>query len=403
MTIPRRHLLGGALAALAAGLVTRRARAADSRRLLVYWISGGWDPTYTMDPHLDSSIIQSDDQATLSTVGGIPIADAASRPAVRDFFSRWGAQSVVFNGVAVGSISHDACTRLVLTGTRSGTDMDVCTRVAAGSGAELALPHAVLGGPRFAGANGALVHLVSPTFVSVAAGRLPTPRDEDQEARVSAWLEAELAATGRDTLRQREFLQGLNRLPVLASFAREFATVDLGQEAGRREVAMKLFAADATRTVLLGSSVANMAQWDSHLQNHLNQDRCFEHSFGQLALLMEELAATTGPDGAPLSTSTRVLVLSEMGRQPVLNQQEGKDHWPITSALLVGADVRGGRVVGGTDDVLAPRAVDLASGELDDGGEILRPGHLIATLAEGFGLDPAEWADGETAVAGIWA
>lgn len=403
MRIGRRQLLGGALAALAAGLVTRQARAAESRRLLVYWISGGWDPTYTIDPHLDSSIIESDDAATLATVGGIPIADAASRPAVRDFFSRWGAQCVVFNGVAVGSISHDACTRLVLTGTRSGTAMDVCTRVAVGSGAELVLPHAVLGGPRFAGANGALVHLVSPTFVSVAAGRLPTPRDDAQEARVAAWLEAELAATGRDTLRQREFLDGLRRLPELASFATEFAAVDLNEEAGRREVALRLFAADATRTVLMGTSVANLGQWDSHQQNHLNQDRCFEHSFTQLGLLMDALASTTGPDGAPLSSSTRVLVLSEMGRQPVLNQEDGKDHWPITSALLVGADVLGGRVIGGTDDVLAPKAVDLTTGELAEGGEIIRPGNLIATLADGFGLDPAEWADGETAIGGVWA
>jgi uncharacterized protein (DUF1501 family) len=153
----------------------------------------------------------------------------------------------------------------------------------------------------------------------------------------------------------------------------------------------------------MGTSVAQLGQWDSHQSNHLNQDRCFEHSFGELTALMEALEAAEGSDGQPLSERTRVLVLSEMGRQPVLNNQTGKDHWPITSALLIGSGLQGGRVVGATDDSLAPKAVDLASGELDDGGEVLRPGHLIATLAAGFDLDPGDWADGETPIGGIWA
>jgi uncharacterized protein (DUF1501 family) len=399
----RRGVLGGALASLAFGLSARRARAAEPRNLLVYWVSGGWDPTFTIDPHIGSSVIESDNTATLATVGGIPIADAATRPSVRAFFEQWGSRSIVFNGIAVGSVSHDACTRLILTGQRSGADMDVCTRVAVGSGRDLVLPHVVLGGPRFSGENGALVSLVSPTFVGIAAGDAPTTRDDAQEARVSAWLEAELAATGRGTTREAEFLEGLRRLPALTAFAKDFSAVDLEEESGRRQVAVQLFAAGASRTVLLAGSVAELSQWDSHQQNEINQDLNFEHTFGQLAELMDALETTVDGNGQPLSESTRVLVLSEMGRQPTLNTEGGKDHWPITSALLIGPDVQGGRVIGATDDTLSPLPIDLDSGERSDSGETILPSHLIATMCAGFDLDPGEWADGQTPIGGVWA
>lgn len=398
----RRGMLAASLASLALGLRSRPARAAGADQLLVYWISGGWDATYALDPHQDSAVIATDPDATVAEAGGLPFVDAGTRPAVRSFFERWGSRSVIFNGISVGSISHDACTRLMLTGRRSGADADVCTRVAVGSGNSLVLPHVVLGGPRFAGAFGDRVSLVSPTFVNLAAGRTPVQRDDDAEARIAAWLEAELAAS-ESTAARTTFLEGLARLPELAQFARNFEAVDLDTEAGRREVAVHLFSAGASRTVLMGTSVARLGQWDSHQQNHVNQDRCFEHSFGELTALMDALEATEGPDGQPLSERTRVLVLSEMGRQPMLNTQTGKDHWPITSALLIGSGLEGGRVIGATDDSLGPKAVDLASGELDDGGEVLRPGHIIATMAAGFDLDPGEWADGETPIGGIWA
>jgi uncharacterized protein (DUF1501 family) len=387
---------------LALALSARRARAAETRQLIVYWVSGGWDPTITFDPHLDDADIASDPSATLAIAGGIPIADAASRPSVRRFFERWGSRSIVFNGLSVDSISHETCTRLMLTGRRTGRDMDIGTRVAAGSGADLQLPHVVLGGPRFGGEHGALVSLISPTFLGVASGTLPTARDAEREDRVRAWLDAELAARGELDAHEAVFAEGLGRLSGLEALAREFSSVDLGVEEGRRSVALRLLGAGVTRSVLTAASVASLSQWDSHLTNLYNQDANFELTFSHLDAWMDALAGTTGPDGTALSETTELLVLSEMGRQPRLNRSEGKDHWPVTSALLVSARCEGGRVIGGTDGSLAARAVDLATGELDDRGVVPAASNLVATMVEGFDLDPAEWADGETPIGGVW-
>lgn len=395
----RRAFLGGSLTVLAAALASRRARASVDRQLLVYWVSGGWDPTFVFDPHLDSDVIVSDDTATLADIGGLPIVDASTRPAVRTFFEAWAPRTVLFNGLAVGSISHDACTRLMLTGQRSGLDPDVATRIAAATGSDRILPHVVLGGPRFSGSHGALVSLVSPTFVAVAGGTVPGVRDAALEERVRAWLAEEVAA---GSVPDATFSDGLARLPDLEKFAAEFEAHDLSQEAGRMAVAARLLASGASRSVLIQGSAANLAQWDSHQMNGLNQAASFEHLFGNLSTLMALLAATDGPSGGKLSESTDLLVLSEMGRQPTLNGDQGKDHWPITSAMLVSPACSGGRVVGGTDGTLAPLAVDLASGELAAAGEVLTAGNLIATMVAGYDLDPGEWADGETPIGGVW-
>ena len=46
----------------------------------------------------------------------------------------------------------------------------------------------------------------------------------------------------------------------------------------------------------------------------------------------------------------------------------GKDHWPVTSALIIGGDSSGGRVLGGTDNDFLSRPVDMATGEIDSDG-----------------------------------
>lgn len=63
-----------------------------------------------------------------------------------------------------------------------------------------------------------------------------------------------------------------------------------------------------------------------------------------LASLIEDLAA----DG--LLSKTLVVVLSEFGRTPRVNNNAGRDHWArVFSMLLAGGGVRGGQVVGASD------------------------------------------------------
>jgi len=51
-----------------------------------------------------------------------------------------------------------------------------------------------------------------------------------------------------------------------------------------------------------------------------------------------------------LLDSTRVLVMGEFGRGPVLNKNGGRDHWPNCMSMLVaGGGLTHGQVIGSTD------------------------------------------------------
>ena len=97
-----------------------------------------------------------------------------------------------------------------------------------------------------------------------------------------------------------------------------------------------------------------------------------------------------------------MVVLSEMGRTPQLNAfTDGKDHWPYTSAMLIGAGVEGDRVVGGFDSNYYGLTIDAASAETSESGQILSAETLGATLLALADIDPSEYISGVDVLQGI--
>ena len=76
--------------------------------------------------------------------------------------------------------------------------------------------------------------------------------------------------------------------------------------------------------------------------------------------------------------STLVVATGEFGRNPRLNAEGGRDHWPgVWTALLAGGGVRGGRVIGRSDR-LGREPADRP----------VRPEELLATIYACLGLAP---------------
>jgi uncharacterized protein (DUF1501 family) len=127
--------------------------------------------------------------------------------------------------------------------------------------------------------------------------------------------------------------------------------------------------------------------FDTHTLNEM-QIAQHELLFAGLTVLVDGLANKSGKNGgATMLDETVIAVVSEMGRTPMLNDGLGKDHWPITSAFVLGGGLPGGRVLGATDDALSGKPVDLASGVPTDGGTTLAYHNFAAGLLDAVGVD----------------
>lgn len=159
-------------------------------------------------------------------------------------------------------------------------------------------------------------------------------------------------------------------------------------------IAHNMVAADAgTRYILV-----NQGGWDHHGEIYGKSDTGrmedsrmrggLYSNCGELdpafAALVEDLKRTKGRNGEPLLSRTLVLVMGEFGRTPGdLTDIKGRDHWPaVRCGLFAGAGVKGGRVLGQTDD---------------QGGKITRfdfhknrpiyPEDVTATIYSALGID----------------
>lgn len=408
----RRQVLLG-LAAGGAGLaLPRRARAASvsasDRRFLFVQILGGWDVTRVFAPLFGCEAVSMEAAAVEASAGDIAYVDHPERPSVAAFFETWGARTAVVNGVYVPSISHHSATRLMLTGVVDAAYADWGTRIAASHAEQHIVPYLVAGGANFAGPYG--VHIgragTSGQLPGLATGELLETSDlpvslpaAGSSSLVDEYLAAAAGRRARaaDAVARQSALQSyeiaLDRATRLKALA---DTVDLSTDtsfSGQCELALRAFSHDLSRCVSIAFPMSDSAvEWDTHANNDLDQNVLFEGLFAGLAALLESLAAAPGLVGETMLDETTLVVLSEMGRTPFQNGSGGKDHWPYTSAMLVGAGVAGGRVVGGFDEGQYGLAVDPVSGEPAEEGTAIGNDVIGATVLALAGLDPKEQA-----------
>jgi uncharacterized protein (DUF1501 family) len=114
------------------------------------------------------------------------------------------------------------------------------------------------------------------------------------------------------------------------------------------------------------------ASWDSHQANFRAVKSLSEVLDTAWSALLEDL------DSRGLLDSTLVVWMGEFGRTPVINSQGGRDHFPAAwSTVLAGGGIRGGQVVGKTEDS-GMKVQDRPVTESD----------LLGTICLALGLDP---------------
>ncbi|MEQ1565427.1 MAG: DUF1501 domain-containing protein [Myxococcota bacterium] len=422
--LSRRGLLRSGAAAGLLGRVelARAASSSPPEFLVVVFANGGWDVTFAMDPkpaddRVDGPWVDAtqnpDDVEELRVINGIPVqCNDLKRKSVTSFFETWGDQTAVINGIWTGSIVHQPSRIRMLTGTASAEEPDFASITGASKGVSVDLPLGTIdfSGLGYAGQFAAKTGRIgySSQFKSLLdpTAAFGAPPDADyslpvwlpdvsQEAAVHQHLLARVAklrkvygdgghndqllddmiesyARRERLLENAELIAG--RLPIGVA-----PSLDL-----QADVAVDLLAGGVCHTITL----ADMQEsWDTHDSNTLQHDN-YQALFTSVNRLLDALR-TRG-----ILERTLVVVMSEMTRTPKRNWKGGKDHWAHTSQLWIGSGVKGGTVVGGTDEYVESLPVDLATGEVRPDGQLNKYDNLVAGLVAHLGVDPEPYFPG---------
>ena len=394
-------------------MFTSRARAAGGaprRRFLFIVNQGGWDPLTAIAPEFGSPQITMPVGTSAATVGGIPIVDHADRPSVRAYFEAWASRTLVLHGLSVRSVAHDVCQTTMMTGQATGDAPDMQTRLAM-SGQGDALPHLVIAGPAYPGPLGSLVarsgagqlqelvtgDLLDRSDIMVAGPSMPASRVIDDFVR----RRAEAFAAARDNPRRRGFAAAQGRAQRLEDLRWDMSFESDGSLAGQLDVAIEALGRGVAQCVTVSPPVS----WDTHTDSDNQQSQLWELLFAGLKGALDRMAVVASPGGGSetqkLLDDVTVVVVSEMARTPQLNADQGRDHWPWTSALVVSSGITGGRVVGGFDGGYAGLGVDPRSAETDPNRTAPTPAALAATLLQLADVDPGVMGPGVEPIAGV--
>jgi hypothetical protein len=129
-------------------------------------------------------------------------------------------------------------------------------------------------------------------------------------------------------------------------------------------------------TVNMFETVFNEITWDIHGSAPFSPIQCYRDQVGPAfdmayASLLEDLHNTG------LLKDTLVVAMGEFGRTPKINPAGGRDHWPqCWSMLWAGGGVKGGNVVGSSDEIGAyPK------------DRPAHPGEVVATIFKSLQID----------------
>lgn len=129
-------------------------------------------------------------------------------------------------------------------------------------------------------------------------------------------------------------------------------------------------------TVNMFETVFNEITWDIHGSSPFSPIECYRDLVGPMfdkgySSLLAELTERG------LLKDTMVVAMGEFGRTPKINPAGGRDHWPqVWSVLFAGGGVRGGQVVGASDEI-GGYPIDRPTS----------PAEVVATTYHSLGID----------------
>ena len=409
----RRAVLKGVLGAFGGVLGGFRipfARADDYRGKFFVFVQadGGWDPTSFCDPKANTSgepvINHWADRDEIRQVGNVPYAPFANN---QEFFEKYHDRMLVVNGVDAQTNSHTVGIVHNWSGRNSEGYPTTTALLAAHYAPATSVPYLSFGGysqtagiTRFTRINqpGLLRNIATPELSSISPSERYVSADDwdslqfyRSEATGRQVLEPNLAPMD---VRNRLFYQSAfeNSEGLLAYAAAVPEDDALAQpeefDAGVRSYSSEL-KRQAQLTVLgFKTGVAVSADlWLGGFDTHANHDPEQEWLLGNLTDSIDFLWDFAEEHG--VADRMVVVMGSDFGRTNFYNSDDGKDHWPIGSIVIMEKNQPWtNRVVGETDDLHFAHRVNPTTLERDDAnGTIIYPKHVHKALRRYLGIE----------------
>ncbi len=395
--------LGLGVAGLTLGWPVSQAKAQggwNGRFLLYVHAGGGWDPTSFCDPKGREAAGSPDpmNNYLMSDIrfagGGSPIrwAPIGDNDA---FFQRYGERLLILNGLDTSTNGHDSGTRYAASGTLAETHPSIAAFYASVYAHDLSMPFISNGAydstrglvsKTRIGNISALERLADTNDLGGSVGmlsratldrieRAQSEREADRLARNPLPREVQARAKRIDA---RATDSGIGRLRAELPNLQNYRT-NLGRQGA--------VALAAWRAGVSASANVTTGGFDTHANNDLGQATALTNLTQGLDEILREIERSGATDQVTL------IVGSDFGRTPGYNDGNGKDHWPVTSMMLLGAGVRGNRVLGGSTARHRPLTVDAQTLQpLPEGtpGLVLTPAHVHRALRTHLGLTGTE-------------
>ena len=362
---------------------------------VVFNASGGWDTTYLMDPkgvHGINRLYKDGDILTKGVHKYAPTKKhAKGGMSNEDFYTEFGGELLTLNGLDYSVNNHSPCARYMATGKLDSLAYPTfAALVAACRGPSCPLAFLTFGNYSATGnlvAMSRVPYLQSLKRIANADaidGNERSPYHDTFAAdRIERTLLENHAAAG-DASRLPRAERGENMLYAaqLNSKALRRVTefIPKTNPKGRLEQQAEIALASFKAGVCISANLT-IGQFDSHANNDPDQMKLLPELLAGVSYLMRRAGELK------IREQIVVVVQSEMGRTPNYNAGNGKDHWSIGSAMVLGKGVKGDRVIGATDE--KQFAVPLAPATLaldKDQGVRVRPEHVHEALRELAGI-----------------
>lgn len=379
---------------------------------ILYHAGGGWTVTHMMDPKagVGTGADAMGNYTTNGQAGNLSYAALETLPnangaglAIGQFFQRHYGELLVINGIDMATNAHDVGTRAIWAGDMAEGKPTVAALIAAGLAPGAPMGYVSAGGYDTTAGVAPATRLGNVDAVKKLA--FPYRQDPDNidsnvltdatQARIQA------ARQGRFDVKSKQ-----QRLPKLSTALNRLHLSRLGQNelkllmeylpkgtpddpledgmVGSVQLAAAAFRAGLCAAVSIGSG-----GWDNHDAVDQNMLQNTDDLFPQISRITEVL------EKIGIRDRSAIFMGSDFGRTPGYNGGQGKDHWAVSSMMVMGyvngQKIAGNRVVGLTTERHDPIPLDPIT-MAEGGSKRITVGHVQNSIRKLYGIQDSEAA-----------